>query len=80
MRAKPTAGAEDEDGIEMTDEELASKAAELGLQELAKSQPADLRKALENAKSLAARLTVDIHWTEEPANTFSRAPRREVRS
>jgi hypothetical protein len=80
MRAKPTAGAEDEDGIEMTDEELASKAAELGLQELAKSQPGELKKALENAEALASRIPQDIHWTEEPSHIFGVAPHRKHRS
>jgi hypothetical protein len=68
------------DGIEMTDEELARKAAELGLQELAGSQPGDLKRALENAAALAGRIPRDILWTEEPSHIFGVAPHRKHRS
>ena len=68
------------EGIEMTDEELARKAAELGLQELAGSQPGDLKRAIENAEALASRIPQDIHWTEEPCHIFDVGPHRINRS
>ena len=51
----------------MDDSTIQNKAVALGLQELARRHPEDLRKALDNAKALADRLPQDIHWTEEPA-------------
>lgn len=64
----------------MDQDELRRRAAELGLERLAKDHPADLEKALENGKALAGRLPADLHWTLEPAHTFSLAPRRETQS
>lgn len=64
----------------MDDDALQRTAAELGLQDLTKRHPEDLRKALDNAKALAALIPQDIHWTEEPAHTFKLAPRGDVRS
>jgi hypothetical protein len=56
------------------------RALELGLERLVDRQPSDVQAALKNAKAMAARLPNDLHWTEEPAHTFSRAPRRTVRT
>jgi hypothetical protein len=56
------------------------RAAELGLEKLADLQLSDVQAALKNAKAMAARLPDDFHWTEEPAHTFSRVPRRMVRT
>jgi hypothetical protein len=64
----------------MTNEELQHRAADLGLQRLAKDFPADLEKALENGNALKARLPSDLPWTLEPAHTFSLATARNPHS
>jgi len=61
------------------DAELMRKATELGLHDLALVCPADLRRALQNGKALASRLPTDLHWTEEPAHTFSLVPSKGER-
>ena len=64
----------------MDKEELARKAAALGLQKAAASYPADLQAALDRGTELAGSLPRDIHWSEEPAHTFSLVPRRKERT
>ena len=64
----------------MKQEDVERKAAELGLERLASQFPDVLKQALENAENLAQRLPKDIHWTEEPAHTFSAKVRQEPQS
>ena len=58
-------------------EQMMRKAKELGLERLAELHPEDLKKALQNAQTLADRLPRKIHWSSEPAHIFSQAPRQE---
>ena len=64
----------------MNDDEITRKAAELGLSKLASEHPAEIRKALENAHTLAAKIPTDLHWSEETAHTFSLGRRSEVKA
>lgn len=56
-------------------DELVQKASALRLNKLADQFPADLDRALANSKALIERLPVDLHWSEEPAHTYSLAPK-----
>ena len=64
----------------MKQDDIERKATELGLSKLAAQHPDALKKALENAASLAKRLPKDLHWSEEPAHTFSAKVHREPQS
>ena len=64
----------------MNDDEVTRKSAELGLSKLATEHPADLRKALGNAKALADKLPADLHSSEEAAHTFNLRTRSEVKA
>ena len=64
----------------MNDDEVTRKSAELGLSKLASEHPADIRKALENAQTLVAKLPTDLHWSEEAAHTFSLGKHPEVKA
>lgn len=64
----------------MSQDDIERKATELGLSKLAAQHPDEVKKALENAESLAKRLPKDLHWTEEPAHVFSAKGRREPQS
>ncbi|MAI44624.1 MAG: hypothetical protein CMB79_01795 [Filomicrobium sp.] len=63
---------------EMNDEEFRRQANALGLGRLAAQHDADLRKGLQNGKSLAERIPKDMHWSEEPAHTLSLITRTRV--
>jgi len=56
------------------------KATELGLDRVQSAYPTELETALSAAARLAALLPHDLHWTEEPANTFGSIPRRTLPS
>ncbi len=60
--------------------DLDRRAAELGLEKLARDHAPDLERALANAGTMAARLPRDLNWVEEPAHTFSLTPRKEQAS
>lgn len=64
----------------MSEDDIERRATELGLSKLAAQQADELKKALENAENLAKRLPKDLHWTEEPAHTFSAKELREPQS
>ena len=64
----------------MDDETLKRKAAARGLSTLATDHPADLRQALDNGATLAAKLPRDLHWAEEVAHTFDLTPRRQEKA
>lgn len=57
--------------------DLDRRAAELGLEKLARDHAADLDRALTIAKVMAGRLPRDLHWAEEPAHTYSLTPRSD---
>ena len=63
----------------MDKDERDRRVRELGLEKLARDHTADLDKALANAANLAGRIPTDLHWTDEPAHTYSLAPRRNGR-
>ena len=65
---------------EMNDDEFRRQANELGLDRLAAQHEADLRKALQNGKSLAEKIPKDMHWSDEPAHTFSLITRTRVKT
>ncbi len=61
----------------MDKNELDRRASELGLEKLARDHAPELDRALANAKTMAGRIPRDLHWTVEPAHTFSLMPRKE---
>lgn len=55
--------------------ELMQQASALHLNKLVNQYPDDLERALANSKALIERLPGDLHWSEEPAHTYSLAPK-----
>jgi hypothetical protein len=64
----------------MTRDDLERRALELGLDKLMASDPEALRKAIQTAERSTGALPKDLHWTEEPATTFSCVARAGAQS
>jgi hypothetical protein len=80
QRHQPPVVIGEAEGTTMDTDDIRRRAEASGLQKLAAAFPDDLAKALANGKALVDRLPSDLHWTEEPAHTFSLAGKRERKS
>jgi len=65
--------------IVMEDVDFERRSRELGLDKLAADHKSDLRKALENGAALVSKIPPELHWTDEPTQTFNLPQGSEVK-